>query len=74
MYQLTCNDHPGSVTDLSLAISGNACVIANVLMPDVGDSQLCTVIEDANCSWGLDGICIFVPQNLRCWGALSLAI
>ena len=50
VYQLTCNDHPGSVTDLSLAISGDARVVTDVLMPDVGDSQLCPVVEDANCS------------------------
>lgn len=43
----TGNNHSGSVRDLSLAVSGDARVITDVLVSDVRDPQLGAVVEDA---------------------------
>lgn len=61
--------------DLSLTIARVARVLADVLVTDGANTQLGAIIEDTNSSRrNVHRRIVFVPQDLRRWGAIGLTV
>lgn len=65
----------GRMGDMSLTIARVTRVLADVLVANGADAQLGAIIEDANSRRrNVHRRAVLVPQDLRRWGAICLAV
>lgn len=62
------------MTDLTLSVSGDTGVIADIVGLDHGYSELGAVVEYTNGRRRFNRIRVLVPKDLRCRCTLSLAV
>lgn len=70
----TCDYDTGSVGHLSLAVPGDARVVANVLIANGANPEFGAVVENAHRARGLHRISVLVPQYLWHWRSVRLTV